>query len=187
MTSSEQQALSERVATLAEAAGLPKELLWEPAETCPQGHSNRDIECGDIELTIGDLCRECWTEEWRNPRLEMCETDAEIDAVVDEEMAAYPLFNDPAFYPEWRIGRVAKDLTDLTSLLAVVEAWRQQKPLRSWSIDSQVDYATQPIPTLPYAVIGNERNEDFETDGETPWEALALAFAEALEREKGVN
>lgn len=91
------------------------------------------------------------------------------------------------WHPEWRIGRVAKELTDPAYLLPVVEAWRQQKPLRSWSIDSQVDYATQPIPTLPYAVIGNERNEDFETDGETPWEALALAFVEALEREKGVD
>lgn len=182
MTISERRSLSERIATLAEQAGLPSELVWEAAETCPQGHSNRDMECGYIDLEIGGLCRECWTEEWRNPRLEMCETDTEIDAVVDEEMAAYPLFGDPAFHPEGRIGKQAKDFTDPANLLAIVEHLRlvvEMVPRKdaTWSVGTD---------------DGSSPRDDFLGRGRTHAirEAWALSLAEALkalEQEKGAQ
>lgn len=167
MTSSEQQALSERVATLAEAAGLPKELLWEPAETCPQGHKI-------VDGRVGEICYSC------RPNWKIVPDSYWVAAKECRELDWMP-----DWHPEWRIGRVAKDFRDPMSLLAVVEVWRTQRPMRSWSVDSQVDYASPDTPTLPYATIGNGHCEYFETDGETPWEALALAFVEALEREKG--
>lgn len=190
MSDNEKQDLSTRIATLAEAADLPPSLLWEPAKTCPQGHRNYHavyIHGGasthweqNAPWQPGDLCLTCLIEEM--PGLRML--DLEDAYQVAASMAEVHRDN-PDYHPEWRIDRVAKDLTDLASLLAVVEAWRQQKPWRSWSMDSQVDYATQPMPTLPYAVIGNERNEDFKTEGDTPGEALARAFAAVLEQEKG--
>ena len=185
MTDTERRALSERIATLAEQAGLPSELVWEAAETCPQGHSNRDIECGDIELTTGDLCRECWREKWRDPRLDACQTDAEIDAVVDEEWAAYDQFDDPAFHPEWRIGREAKDFTDPTNLLPVVKAWITMQPDdEGWTY--QVAWCVGQAVGNLYEVVDQDWGRHYDgDDAESEWVALALAFAEALE--KGVE
>lgn len=180
MTDQEKTDLSERIAILAESAGLSAELLWEAAETCPQGHSTRDIECGYVELSVGDLCRECWTEEWRNPRLEVCETDAEIHAVMDEERAALHQFKDPTFHPEWRIGKVAKDFADPANLLAVVEAWRAQRRWRGWSVYTPVAGMFPDIEQATAIVVKTSRH--FEAVGETPWVALAQAFAEALEK-----
>lgn len=52
----------------------------------------------------------------------------------DEETANK---DNPAWHPEWRIGRVAKDFTDATTLIGVLEAWRKQDvQCRKWRIES---------------------------------------------------
>lgn len=144
MTNQDQRALSERIAILAEQAGLPSELLW--IAVCP-------------------LC-DNWVRYWQTTDCMECTTP-------------------------WCGGEFQKermDLTDPANLLPVVEAWRTQelpeerKCPRYWTVDSEVDYAKDRIPMMPNAMVVNEHNEDFETDGDTPWEALALALAEALEK-----
>lgn len=171
MTDTERRDLSERIATLAEAAGLSSELVWEAAETCPQGHSNRTGRTqGTATLCVICLYRHYVDEGYPHPirrALEQCQT-----------------FNsDPEYHPEWRIGRKVKDLTDPTSLLPLVEAWRAQRRWRGWSVYTPVAGMFPDIEQATAIVVNTSRH--FEAVGETPWEALALAFAEALEVQKG--
>ena len=174
MTDIERRALSERIATLAEQAGLPSALLWEPR--CPQGHE--DV----YGVDSGGFCPDC-AKAWFGSSTELVGTTwLQMWQEMKHQHANL------AWHPEWRIGRVAKDLTDPTSLLAVVEAWRAQKlpenklyP-RYWAIDSAKDVVEE---GMACAVVVNEFNREYAWDAETPWEALAQAFAEALE--KGVE
>lgn len=157
MTDTARRALSERIATLAEAAGLPSALVWEAAEYCPQGHDN---EGG----SIGEICYVCITD-W--------------DIVPDSYWSASRLYRAyewmPPWHPEWRIGRVAKDLTDPANLLTVVEAWRQQRPLRSWRMTSRLDAE---IKCNAYAGVSEVPNGFIKVEtlrnGSTPWEALGV-------------
>jgi hypothetical protein len=184
MTDTERVALSERIATLAEAAGLPADLLWKVATKCPQGHKNYHmvyIHGGSStnweenkRWRTGDLCPTCIIDGTEGLQLLDLEDAYAIAESKAEEHRAYP-----DYHPEWRIGRKVKDLTDPANLLAVVEAWRMQKTRRSWALYSQIDWDGGPT-VVPLADISNECDEQSEADGETPWEALALAFAEAL-------
>lgn len=98
----ESQVLSERIATIAEAIGLPGTLLWDPAHTCPQGHKNWDI-CGRPDAFIGEFCWECWKEH--------------------EEIRTTQ-FYDQTWHPEWRIGRQAKNFMNPSTLWPVIVALR---------------------------------------------------------------
>lgn len=199
MTSSEQQALSERIAALAEAAGLPSELVWAPAETCPQGHENYHevyIHGGasthweeNAPWQPGDLCQPCMIDA--TPRLRHMALNGDLaDACQLAEILAKEHRDDPGYHPEWRIGRQAKDLLNPAHLLPLVEAWRLQElpesekklTARYWAMDS----AKAGIGDgMACAVVSNEFRHVWAWNEETPWEALAQAFLAALEATKG--
>ena len=178
MTDQEKQVLSERIATLGDAAGINEELLWEAAKTCPQGHHTRDPEWGDFSKDIGDVCHTCW-----NRWAQIGDYGAAHDALLEYA-------SDQSWHPEWRIGRQAKDMTNPAVLLPVVEAWRQKSKNRQWEVHS----ACPAVGWLrPEAAIFLDYQDDADTDalkmvlgaGDTPGEALAQAFTEALAAEKG--
>lgn len=171
MTDQEKHDLNTRIATLAETAGVDGELLWESAKKCPQGHST-------LGYLIGERCDECVTSWWGLNR------HGADDAVLTA------LLKDDTFHPEWRLGRVAKDFTDATPLIEVLEAWRKQKPLDRWWSMNAADWETEVtlgelLPRLPRGTVRSEGQETF-YDGyvpvdEDPAVALALAFVRALE------
>ena len=166
MTSNEQQALSERIATIAEAIGLPGTLLWDPAQTCPQGHENWDVECGGPDAYIDELCWECRKEH------------PEITATQ---------YYDLTYHPEWRIGRQAKDFTNPVHLFPLIEAWRTQGEAagkdRYWMVASQMPaLLPQHPPVLPTADIVDGETR-WEGTGDTPWESLAQAVLAMLDQE----
>lgn len=163
MTDAEQRALSGRIATLAEQAGLPSALLWDPASRCPQGHPNTE------GTTVGDLCVSC-LYHWLGPREEQVLYNLRLDELGDHH-------ENSNWHPEWRVGRQAKNISSPANLMELVVEWQRQHPLRSWTVGAPEGFLDDFIPRLSYARVG-----DCEADGETPWEALALAFAEALEK-----
>lgn len=125
MTDHEKQVLSERIATLAEAAGIASALLWN------------------------------WEER------------------ADGQIAKQP-----------------RDMTHPAVLLPVVEAWRQKSKNRQWEVHS----ACPAVGWLrPEAAIFLDYQDDADSDAlkmvlgaaDTPGEALAQAFAKALDAEKG--
>lgn len=129
MTNEDKKALSLKIATLAEAQGIDPALLWEAAEECPQGHDNRSWCDDDVTYGIGELCLLCWNTYWVDPRVKlMAEVpfSTSLNKVYGKEEALGPLYDDPAFHPEWRIGRRPRDLTHPGLLLPVVEAWIAQ-------------------------------------------------------------
>ncbi len=195
MTDQDKRDLSERIALSAEAAGIATELLWDTAKRCPVMH--------DQQMAVEDYAIDCtddWIDDWGWQIQALClsciTNDAELMEPFSMYHTSYHLYDgarkireehthDVAWHPEWRIGRVAKDLTDPANLLTVVEAWRQQRPLRSWRMTSRLDAeikcnAYAGVSEVPDGFIKVETLRN----GSTPWEALALAFAEALEKEE---
>ena len=132
MTDQERHILNARIATLGEQAGIPSDLLWHPAETCPQGHENQ------WRTIIDDLCISC-LENWLGPKADVAIYDQRWD-----ELAAYHDTLD--WHPEWRIGRAPRDFVDPAVLLPVLEAyWRQLNVDIKWrwcrSEDGWITYA----------------------------------------------
>jgi len=195
MTNPEKRALSLRIATLAEELGLPEELVWEAAETCPAGHDNRDLHHDDVVHDTGEMCRRCWDEQWREPRrnalMEQGTLATDAIAQVDlYEEALGALYEDTKFRPEWRIGKQAKDLTRPEYLLPLVEAWRSQRKGRSWRVLSPYQSMDRTPPDVDsyapaHAAVFTDHRTAHDRSETDPWEALAYAFAEALEVEKG--
>ncbi len=167
MTDTERRALSERIAILAEHAGLSAELLWEAAETCPQGHENEDG-------IIGEICYMCTVDENIIP-------DSYWPA--SRAYRAHEWRTD--WHPEWRIGKQAKDLTDPSNLLPLVKAWIGQQPDdEGWTY--QIAWCDGQAVGNLYEVVDQDWGRHYDgDDAESEWVALALAFAEALE--KGVE
>ena len=105
MTDHDKHILNERIARLGEQAGLAGDLLWQAAEACPQGHSNREPECGELDLHIGDICFECRDE-------------ADVSWKEHQEH-----WDDLTWHPEWRIGKAPRDFTDPAVLWPVWETY----------------------------------------------------------------
>ena len=105
MTDQDKHTVNERIARLGEEAGLAFDLLWQAAEACPQGHTNREPECGELDLHIGDVCFDCLEE---------------ADVPVMEHHAHW---DDLTWHPEWRIGKAPRDFTDPAVLWPVWETY----------------------------------------------------------------
>lgn len=100
MTDQDKRTLSERIATLAEAAGIAPELLWEPAETCPQGHP-----APSSTHKVGTLCYRCALEGFRSEDL------VDGKSYTDYQYQIWQHQYNPDYHPEWRIQPVPKDFT----------------------------------------------------------------------------
>ena len=116
MTDAERHALSERIATLAEQAGLPKQLLWDPAAQCPQGHRN------NTRQGINCICDKCvyhrWKEQdWNNGQFMSIKNMIRYMEAVPNSVGQ-----------QWRIGKEAKDFTNPTYLYPLVQAWIDGDP-----------------------------------------------------------
>lgn len=173
MTHEEKQSLSLKIATLGEAAGIDQELLWEAAQTCPQGHANYN-ECGcTYDNAVGGLCMDCWLAWAQN---------GDYGAAHD---ALREYAHDQNWHPKWRIGKQARDMTNPAVLLPVVEAWifqcmtkrdvliEWQGGMGQWSAEFSML-----IPGDGWTVVGMFYDPDRTI-------AEAKAFVEALEAEKG--
>ena len=98
-----------RLAALAEQAGVDPKLLWVPAEMCPWGHANQG------ETAIGDLCIPC-LENWLGPK-----TDVAVYDHRWNEFAAQ--HGNLDWHPEWRIAKTSRDLRDPGVVIPIVEAY----------------------------------------------------------------
>ena len=92
---------------------------YDPADECPQGHSNWDFEMLHIwEAEIGAPCVFCgdnWMEE------PMQDVTRDVD---DVEKAWDTLMADPMAHPEWRIGKgEPKNFALLQNLFPALEAF----------------------------------------------------------------
>jgi len=128
MTAIEMHELSTRL----EKAGVDPNLLWRPAEVCPQGHSNRDMECGGFLQVVGEVCFDCFDEGWGQPALDALFSsgtlrepmEAEWDTLfASAEAFREQLDTNPTFHADWRIGRVSVDWADANIVLRALEAW----------------------------------------------------------------
>ena len=119
MTEEEKMQLSLRIATAAEKAGLPADLVWEAAEKCPQGHDNI------LGTIAGNLCLTC-LEKWLGPKTAFVTYRLRWDELEAQH-------DNPDWHPEWRIGKQAKDLTNPSHILPVVEAWLAKDSDREWA------------------------------------------------------
>lgn len=162
MTDQEKQELSEKIATLAEQAGITSALLWEAAETCPQGHDS-------YGEAVGQVCMVCVFRA--TPRIK------------EEYIMHQFLEGHPDAHPEWRFGRQAKDMTNPAVLLPVVEAWiyqamRQRDEYIEWQ--SLIGQWRAEFSTLTaYGWVEFEGTDPNRTVAE------ARAFALILDAEKG--
>ena len=154
------------------AAGLPGELVWDPAKECPQGHPNTDGGDGTWSGT-GELCEICATEWWNQ--------QTEDDDVLAQ------LLEDPAFHPEWRIGRVPKRLSeDATTLLAAVEAWCEREDagyeVARYAMRREYDDDGMPFIVEPthFASVGFHAKAEWTAEANNGTEALARALLAAL-------
>lgn len=165
MTDTEKQTMNERIAVLAEQAGVPATLVWQAAATCPQGHDNRDYECGGLNQRIGESCFTCR----RKARINM-------DTYIQH-------FEDPAWHPEWRIGRSPSDLTDANVLFAVLNAYCAITGY-GWYLQ-QFFYPSDGVDAMIYAGMVQEWRGH--ADHGHAMEALAQALMKTLEAagEKG--
>ena len=163
MTKEERETLSFAIAILAEAHGLPG--AWRAADTCPQGHSNVDWN-GIPKMPIGSRCEACETLWWNK----QIERDASHETLSDR-------LEDPAFHPEWRIGRVPQDIMDPAILFPLLEAylgqpnavvtWEWQKGTKGWQVRGAI------------RIYGRDRI--FNGIGATLPETLAQVLKSALE------
>lgn len=164
MTDADKQMLSEKIATLAEMAGIDGELLWEMAKECPQGHKlSRIISKG----THTDLCWDCVVGS----------------SVKAAELTANIL--NPIWHPEWRISHQARDMTDPAVLVSLVKEWiRQQPEEEGWTY--QVAWCDGQAVGNLYEVVDQDWGRHYDgADSDSEWTSLAQAFVKALEVEKG--
>ena len=103
---------------------LGEAAVYDPADNCPQGHSNLDPECGGFERKAGELCIFCVFKApgWNSGNLKQGYTAH---------------LNDAAWHPEWRIERgEPKDFTEPAILIPAVKAWAAlDVERRGFSID----------------------------------------------------
>lgn len=169
MTDEEKRTLSERIATLAEAAGLPSELLWEMAGTCPQGHPN------SFGTGIGDLCPACLSPF-------MGPLEDSMYAVHWEELRKHHA--NPSWHPEWRIGKQTKDLTTPENLLPLVKEWIRQLPdNEGWTY--RIGWNEKKAVGALYKSVNGDWRHHYYTgeDATNEWVALAHALVTILEQE----
>ena len=116
MTDQEKHDLSERLARLAEAAGLPGTLLWEPEDRCDRRHPPSWYITDHTVDPGGCYCGQCYEEYSHSQGYQAPETEADVEAMrhVLRE------------HPDGWVRRQPKDLTDPTHLLPLSEAWRKQ-------------------------------------------------------------
>lgn len=152
MTTEERETLSLTLATLAEAAGIDQELLWEAAETCPQRHEDPNY---GRAYEVGELCTRCMYSVRGNRK--------DVNANYDN----------PNWHPEWRIVRQARDMTDSVNLLPVVEKLYRNQPI-SIALEPSIHGDWVCIIKLLDAPWHYGANPGIA-------EAMALAFAKALE------
>ena len=171
MTDQEKRALSERLATLAETAGLPTELVWEKHDRCERRHEPFYYIKDDAVVHEGRYCGQCYQEYGNADGYRMPETDEE-KAVIRRVFADHP---------DGFVQKRARDLTNPTCLLPLAEAYFEQPHA---AIDWEWYRAKDGW--LVY-VIDRVRNEDaqFHGVGSTIPEALAQALCAAMEAEKG--
>lgn len=140
--------------------------MYRTAPTCPQGHPVQPQESPE------DICPACpVTFIWP------------LRPEVFHEIEAHR--DDPTFHPEWRIGKQAKDLTAPENLLPLVKAWIGQQPDdESWTY--QVAWRKGQAVGNLYDICAQAWGRYYGgDDAENEWVALAQAFAEALEVQKG--
>ena len=140
MNDSERLAINTRIATLAEAAGVDIHLLWDAADECPQGHY---LDPAIYNVGIGYLCEQCDTEYW-NTHMEVNEADWYHEHAANED--------NPAWHPEWRVGRVPKDFTQASVLFAVVEALKYD--VEWWPYDTGTEEGWNVRIGRPEVVLG---------------------------------
>jgi len=85
-------------------------------------------------------------------------------------------------HPDGFMRRMPKDLTDPTSLLPLVKAWIEQQPDdEGWTY--QVAWCKGSAVGNLYELFDQDWGRHYDgVDEESEWVALALAFAEALEK-----
>lgn len=196
MTDQEKRDLSEHIAVLAEAAGIATELLWDTAKRCPVMH--------DQQMAVEDYAIDCtddWIDDWGWQIQALClsciTNDAELMEPFSMYHTSYHLYDgarkireehthDVAWHPEWRIGRVAKDFTDPTNLLPVVKAWITMQPDdEGWTY--QIAWCDGQAVGNLYELVDQDWGRHYDGDDvESEWVSLALALAEALEKEETI-
>ena len=168
MTDQEKRALSERLATLAEAAGLPTAWVWDYQCELRHAHPLWVLE-GDNGVLY---CGTCYENEVGR--------GYSVPTTVEEASAMRDVVN---AHPAWRISKQSKDLTNPTHLLPLVEAYLEHP-------HAAIDWEWYRVKEgwLVY-FIDRVRDEDkqWKGVGATIPEAVAQALAEAMEAEKGAQ
>ena len=108
-----------------DASGLGK-YIWDPAPACPQGHEqwSFDYETRTVSWYCqpGEVCFACIEEAYDGlPHIDRMNIRGGMDRY--RELVAIRDAFGPADHPEWRIGRVGRDLSDPTHVLLVLEAF----------------------------------------------------------------
>lgn len=122
---------NDRLAEVLDACGLGK-YAWEPAPTCPQGHEqwSFDYETRTVSWSCqpGEVCLACVEEAYDGlPHIDRMNIRGGMDCY--RELTAIRDSFGPAEHPEWRIGRVARNLSNPTNVLLVLEAFADARQI----------------------------------------------------------
>lgn len=186
MTDPEKRDLSLRMATLAEQAGLPGELVWEAAEECSQGHPTK--EDGVQISTISDICPEC-EKDWAYAHEEHTWTERALSDALGKFRQL--IIDRPDEVEKYRIGRQPHYLTRPDYLLPLVEAWQEAQKILIMRLNfGRADLDGQWRGYIICVMEPRDRESDAEERdypgyGQSWGEAIAVALAAVLEAEKG--
>ncbi len=122
---------NDRLAEVLDACGLGK-YAWEPAPACPQGHEqwSFDYETRTVSWSCqpGEVCLACVEEAYDGlPHIDRMNIRGGMDCY--RELTAIRDSFGPAEHPEWRIGRVARNLSNPTNVLLVLEAFADARQI----------------------------------------------------------
>ena len=176
MTGQENRALSERLALLADDAGMPGELVWEKHDQCDRLHAPFYYIKDDAVSTTGRYCGTCYQEYGNADGYRVPETDAEIEAVRS-------VFRE---HPDGFVQRRAKDLTNPTHLLPLVQTWQDTSSSHVLLVEPAFYRAKSDglwDGELKVSYLLHE--EEYPGTGQSWGEALASAFAAVIEAQKG--
>ena len=152
-----------RLATLAEQAGVDSELLWRPSDTCPQGHTNIDDE-GEWGDDIGEVCSAC-LDDYFGP---------DMIYYLDDQTWRQ---NWRITHPEWLLTKAPRDMWDPGILIPIVGAYCKITGY-GWNLHQYFD-PFDGIEACLYA--GPVRQWRGQAPHGLPMEALAQALLKALE------
>lgn len=104
MTDTERHSLSERIATLADAAGLPSELVWEEASGCDQGHEQLPRMTGQPCWICGEVLPRV-SRDFTDPAYLLPLVKAWIEQQPDDEGWTYQV--------AWCVGQAVGNLYEV--------------------------------------------------------------------------